>query len=456
MKMTCCGELDRRARPASPAALLRVCVVSLVAAAAGAGWGRDAHDLITREALLLLPPPLSDELGQGAALESILAKVMGPDRRVVQLKAEARRLQDQADAANEPHKAELGSQAKAAWAKYHQERSKHFFDIDAMTDEPPPYASFPRDRRQAALKIAEYLWRHDPRQAAELLGEDPDQAVAKLDPADRSRWPQLGEAALARHGTLPWVIRDQVTRLAEAFRQKRRDRIEEAIADLSHYVGDLHQPLHTTRNYDGQMTGNRGIHAIFELYLPIRRKALSPEELERLPAELLSPYDVVDDVVGAVIEQTGRNAEWAAHLLAADTAARRHSGVTDEDIAYLKGLDSDAADELFRRKDAQDLDGRQRRLLRHVDELGRILCEQHNDLVRLAMGRAASMLSSLVYTAWLRAGRPDLATMAGNGPADDAKDANPNPISFDFVVFGAMAALLLAMLLRRRPPTPHL
>lgn len=33
---------------------------------------------------------------------------------------------------------------------------------------------------------------------------------------------------------------------------------------LGHYVGDLAQPLHTTENYDGQMTGQKGVHAFFE------------------------------------------------------------------------------------------------------------------------------------------------------------------------------------------------
>lgn len=33
---------------------------------------------------------------------------------------------------------------------------------------------------------------------------------------------------------------------------------------LGHYVGDLSQPLHVTENYDGQLTGQKGIHAYFE------------------------------------------------------------------------------------------------------------------------------------------------------------------------------------------------
>jgi hypothetical protein len=35
-------------------------------------------------------------------------------------------------------------------------------------------------------------------------------------------------------------------------------------ADIGHYVADMHQPLHLTRNYNGQLTGNYGIHARYE------------------------------------------------------------------------------------------------------------------------------------------------------------------------------------------------
>ena len=35
----------------------------------------------------------------------------------------------------------------------------------------------------------------------------------------------------------------------------------------SHYIQDAHQPLHATRNYDGQLTGQPGVHARFETAL---------------------------------------------------------------------------------------------------------------------------------------------------------------------------------------------
>jgi len=35
-------------------------------------------------------------------------------------------------------------------------------------------------------------------------------------------------------------------------------------ADLGHWVADGHMPFHITRNYDGQFTGNEGIHGRYE------------------------------------------------------------------------------------------------------------------------------------------------------------------------------------------------
>ena len=37
---------------------------------------------------------------------------------------------------------------------------------------------------------------------------------------------------------------------------------------MGHYLGDAHVPLHTTANYNGQLTGQDGIHAFWESRLP--------------------------------------------------------------------------------------------------------------------------------------------------------------------------------------------
>ncbi|MBL0103970.1 MAG: hypothetical protein IPP51_09590 [Bacteroidetes bacterium] len=45
-------------------------------------------------------------------------------------------------------------------------------------------------------------------------------------------------------------------------------------ANIGHYVADAHVPLHCTENYNGQMTGQSGIHGFWESRLPgiIRRR----------------------------------------------------------------------------------------------------------------------------------------------------------------------------------------
>ena len=52
--------------------------------------------------------------------------------------------------------------------------------------------------------------------------------------------------------------------LQKAFEAKNVDLILKYSADIGHYIGDAHVPLHTTENYNGQMTGQKGIHGLWE------------------------------------------------------------------------------------------------------------------------------------------------------------------------------------------------
>src|SRR5690606_9359940 len=52
--------------------------------------------------------------------------------------------------------------------------------------------------------------------------------------------------------------------LKDAFMVGDPDRILRLSADIGHYIGDAHVPLHTTENYNGQKTGQEGIHAFWE------------------------------------------------------------------------------------------------------------------------------------------------------------------------------------------------
>lgn len=73
---------------------------------------------------------------------------------------------------------------------------------------------------------------------------------------------------LNKYGTLPWVIQFNYYRLVKAFKTHDTLAIINTSANLGHYIADAHVPLHLTQNYNGQLTGQTGIHALWESRLP--------------------------------------------------------------------------------------------------------------------------------------------------------------------------------------------
>lgn len=78
---------------------------------------------------------------------------------------------------------------------------------------------------------------------------------------------------LRKYGTVPWVVTEVKEKLTEAFKQRDTVAIIRLSADLGHYVADAYVPLHTTENYDGQLTNQQGIHSLWESKLPERHIA---------------------------------------------------------------------------------------------------------------------------------------------------------------------------------------
>lgn len=69
-------------------------------------------------------------------------------------------------------------------------------------------------------------------------------------------------------GVLPYNLVRLQRSLTKAMEEKDRDRILRVSADMGHYIADAHVPLHTTSNYNGQLTNQLGIHAFWETRLP--------------------------------------------------------------------------------------------------------------------------------------------------------------------------------------------
>jgi len=70
-----------------------------------------------------------------------------------------------------------------------------------------------------------------------------------------------------RHGDSIWQIERFTLRLADSLRRRRWQEADEDAVFAAHYAADLTQPLHTVMNYDGQLTGQIGVHARFETEL---------------------------------------------------------------------------------------------------------------------------------------------------------------------------------------------
>lgn len=66
------------------------------------------------------------------------------------------------------------------------------------------------------------------------------------------------------NGTVPWVIDEWTDSLTALMAAKQWDDAWQVAAELGHYVADASQPLHLTLNYNGQLTGNNGIHSRYE------------------------------------------------------------------------------------------------------------------------------------------------------------------------------------------------
>ncbi len=79
---------------------------------------------------------------------------------------------------------------------------------------------------------------------------------------------ELSEDTLYAYGIVPWQIQRTYNKLVFAFKNRDSLMILKHSADLGHYIADAHVPLHTSENYNGQMTNQVGIHAFWESRLP--------------------------------------------------------------------------------------------------------------------------------------------------------------------------------------------
>lgn len=192
-----------------------------------------------------------------------------------------------------------------------------------------------------------------------------------------------GEDSLLHHGIVPWQVATMKNQLTAAFRAGDTDRILYLAADLGHYVADACVPLHTTRNYNGQLTGQRGIHALWE---------------SRLPELQAADYDLLTGQAPYLEQPT--EAAWAA-------VARAHAAV-DSVFRMEKAVSAELADD---RKYSYEQRGNLT-IRTYSREFSQAYHRRLNGQVERQLRYAARLIGAFWYTAWVDAGQPDLKGLA--------------------------------------------
>jgi hypothetical protein len=221
------------------------------------------------------------------------------------------------------------------------------------------------------------------------LDEYGDSAATKLPRYWKDAVAKYGEDSLTRHGIVPWHINRIYFQLKEAFLLKDPDRILRISADLGHYIADAHVPLHTTKNYDGQLSNQIGIHAFWE---------------SRLPELFFSEYDFF--VGKAEYLENVQLASWNA-VIGANTAL-------DSVLRFEKQLSIKMGDRKFNFESK----GKQTAKVvsvEYADSYHRLL----SGMVERQMRASVKMIGDVWYTAWVDAGQPDLKVLIDYKPTEE-------------------------------------
>ncbi len=219
------------------------------------------------------------------------------------------------------------------------EAARHYIDIDHFGDS------------------AIYKMPHNWYQAVELYSED----------------------TLKAYGIVPWHILLLKKLLTDAFIERDFESALRISTDIGHYIADSNVPLHTTENYNGQLTGQHGIHGLWE---------------SRLPELYIDNYNLF--VGKAIYLNHGSATVWTsitnAHL--ALDSVLRFEKVISEKI----GEESKYSFE--------------NRAKSYVKVYSKKFCQAYhnalNNMVERQMRRAIHQIGNIWYSAWVDAGQPDL------------------------------------------------
>ena len=220
-----------------------------------------------------------------------------------------------------------------------------------------------------------------------------DSAAYKLPRNWNDAVARFTEDTLQAYGIAPWWIMRVKFQLTEAFVQRDARRILSLSADLGHYIGDLNVPLHTTANYNGQLTGQHGIHGLWE---------------GRIPELFATDYDFWLGQAQYLYQPQQRVWQALAQAHNAVDSVLRFEQILSKRFPADKKYSFEQRGAVTQRVYSRA----------YVDAYHRMLGGQ----VERQMRAAVRMVRDFWFTCWVDAGQPDLAPLAGF--AFDAAEAD--------------------------------
>jgi hypothetical protein len=228
----------------------------------------------------------------------------------------------------------------------------------------------------------------------------------------------FGWQRVKQNGTNPWATIWNYDSLVAQLTRGDWVKAKLTASDIGHYVGDAHQPLHCTINYDGQFTNQRGIHARYETTM------LSP-------TYYLSALSIVPDSIGYIADRINFIFDYIIHsnsLLDTVLQADLHAKV----VSGWNGTGTNAPATYYA-----------------------ALWDRTRTITLQQMQGATNSIAALWYTAWVDAGL--ITTSVGDLPAhttptDLRLDQNyPNPfnpvstISYSLPVGGTVSLKVFSL-----------
>ncbi len=195
------------------------------------------------------------------------------------------------------------------------------------------------------------------------------------------------DSTLQNNGILPWYIEDMMEKLTKAFKEKRKTEILFLAADLGHYIGDAHMPLHTSVNHNGQLTGQKGIHAFWESQLP----EMFGESYNFYTADAKYINDIKAETWRIILSSH----KLADTLLLAEREVRKRFG--DKNIIEL-----DSNGNIKKNKFNNPVYSKAYAQQYHASLKG---------MIESQLRSAITATASFWYTAWVNAGKPDLSDL---------------------------------------------